>query len=282
MTSQSDVFWRSVAVVVLALTLVAGTTRSQVTDRTRDGLKGAVRQVTTTSGGSTTTRTYDRGGALLETISRLAPSGDEPDAREQTRRFEYVYDARQQRVREMSQDQDGPPYLSRRYAYDVEGRQRAEAAYHMCGTFSSLHVSTYDRDGRLHEDILYQFRSLARRVYEYDGQGHPSTILSSKNGRLQSTLHYRYDEQGRVSEQAESMPDGTPGGKTAYEYDEQGQLVAEYFTNGLDPALNAKSMYEYDPQGNWTRKTTRRVGGNQADSPSDKPLERTERTILYF
>lgn len=267
--------------LVIALAAVpTGSALSSETDRTRDGLVGPVRQVTTTSGGATTIRTYDRTGSLIESISRLAPPADEPEAREQMRRLRYVYDAQKRRMEELSQDEDEqPPYLSRRYEYDPDGRLRAEAAFHMCGTFSSLHVLRYDLEGRLLEDLVYQYRSLGRRVYAYDARGYLEMLLSYKNGALQSTIHYQYNVQGRMTEQAEVLPDGTPGGKTSYEYDDEGRLVAEHFTNGLHPSVNARSTYEYDQVGNWTKKRTRRTGGRELDA---SPEGLTERTVTYF
>ena len=278
MRSELFTICRVLALVVAAAALAAESPLPRETDRTRDGFIGPVRQVTTTSGGTTTIRTYDPAGSLIETTTRLVQPADEPEAHEQ-RRLIYVYDAQKRRVQEMSQDQEGPPYVSRRYAYDPDRRLQAEAAYHMCGTFSSLRLLTYDREGRLIEDLMYQYRSLGRRVYAYDARGYLETILSYKNGALQSTIRYRYDVQGRISEQADVMPDGTLGGKTSYEYDEHGRLVAEHFTNGLHPPVKATSTYEYDPAGNWTRKRTRMTGGSGAGSSRDAL---TERTLTYF
>jgi YD repeat-containing protein len=273
-------FCRPIAVPMFGLIFIAATTLPIEMDRAREGLKGAVRQVTMTTGGTTTIRTYDRDGALIETVSRLSPGAGEPDAQEQVRKFVYDYDAKKQRLREMSQEQDGPPYLSRRYAYDAAGHQRAEAVYHMCGTFSSLQVFSYDGDGRLHEQVTYQFRSLGKRVYEYAGQQRLTTVRIYKNGVLQSTTQYRYDDEGRMSEQAELLSDATIGNKTVYEYDDRGRLVTERFTNRLDPLLDAQSRYEYDQQGNWTRKTTRRAGGSLESTTGH--IEVTERVIDYY
>ncbi len=271
-------YCRPLAVSIFALIFLAATMLPKESDRLREGLAGDVGRVTTNAGGTTTIRTYDHDGALIETVSRLAPATDAPDAHEQVRKFLYVYDAKKQRLREMSQDQDGPPYVSRRYAYDAEGRQRAEAAYHMCGTFSSLHVFLYEDDGRLLEQLTYQLRSLGKRVYEYDSQRRLTALRLYKNGILQSTTQYRYDDNGRITEQTEVMPDGTAGNKTAYQYDERGRLVSEHFTNHLHPSLDALSTYEYDPEGNWTRKTTRRGGSSQ----ELERIEVTERMIEYY
>jgi YD repeat-containing protein len=271
---------RLVTVSICALMFLSATMVPKESDRMREGLAGRVRQITTTTGGTATIRRYDPDGALTETVSRLAPAADEPDAQEQVRKFLYIYDAQNQRLREMSQDQDGPPYVSRRYAYDAGGRQRAEAAYHMCGTFSSLHVFSYEGDGRLLEQLTYQFRSLGKRVYEYDSQGHLTTLRLYKNGVLQSTTHYRYDDKGRLTDQTEVNPDGTAGNNTAYEYDENGRLKSEQFTNLVHPSLDAVATYEYDREGNWTTKTTRRKGSSQ-DSGKEQ-VEVTERMIEYY
>jgi YD repeat-containing protein len=178
----------------------------------------------------------------------------------------------------MSEDQDGASYVSKRYAYDATGHQRAEAAYHMCGTFSLLHIFSYDGDGRPKEQLTYQFRSLGRRIYDYDDQGRLNAVHLYKNGVLQSTTQYRYDDHGRMSEQFEMTAHRTPGNKTTYAYDELGRLMREQFTSSVDPSLSATATYEYDEQGNWTRKTTRR--GRQ-DSGSQQ-MEVTERVFAYY
>ena len=134
----------------------------------------------------------------------------------------------------------------------------------------------------LQEDLLYQYRSLTTRVYEYNDRGFPHTLLSYKNGHLQSTIHFRHDAEGRKREQTDLMSDGTPIGKTTYEYDEHGRLMAEHFMNVLDPSRETTSTYEYDQYGNWTKKTTRGAGGVQTDTRDDQAFEVTERTLVYF
>src|SRR6476659_3543231 len=98
MNSRYDARWHGSVILVWALTLGAGATFSEETDRTKDGLIGPVRHMTTSTGGTTTVRTYDRAGVLLETVSRLAPPADDPDAPTQARRFIYVYNHKRQRV----------------------------------------------------------------------------------------------------------------------------------------------------------------------------------------
>jgi RHS Repeat len=119
----------------------------------------------------------------------------------------------------------------------------AFAASHMCGTFLSLQVFSYDTDGRLKEQLTYQFRSLGKRVYDYDSEGRPRAVLLYKNGLLLSTIQYGYDDWGRLSEQLELAGQGTNRKKTTYDYDERGRLATERFTNRLDASLDAISTY---------------------------------------
>ena len=48
------------------------------------------------------------------------------------------------------------------------------------------------------------------------------------------------------------------------------------------PSCETTSAYEYDQHGNWTKKTTRGVGGVQKAAPDDQTIEVTVRTVVYF
>jgi YD repeat-containing protein len=104
----------------------------------------------------------------------------------------YVIGTDGRRTREMIDDGNGQQYLSRLYTYDSNGQKTAEAVYHMCGTFSSLLIDTYDRAGLLREDLTYQCRSIVKHVYDYDEGGRLKSRTSYANGALRSTAHYEY------------------------------------------------------------------------------------------
>lgn len=57
--------------IVACLTL-SGAAAQGTTDRDRDGFVGLVHRVVSTTEGTSTTRTYSRDGALLETVTRSA------------------------------------------------------------------------------------------------------------------------------------------------------------------------------------------------------------------
>jgi hypothetical protein len=203
--------------------------------------------VTTVSGQSTTIAVYDREGQLLKTVRRVEPPRDEPDAQEQIQKLVYIH-SKGKRVREMNVDPDGQQYLSRRYAYDRAGRKRAEAVYHMCGTFSSLQVWSYDEQGRLREDLFYQYRSLVKHLYDYDRRGTLRTRTAYRNGVLQSIARMTFDQAGRVSRQVEELPDGAVSTKTSYEYDERGNPFSKRGKARLHPKKPSPPMSMIRPK----------------------------------
>ncbi|HJT20690.1 MAG TPA: RHS repeat domain-containing protein [Nitrospira sp.] len=267
---------------VMALT---GAVSSVKTDRERDGLFGPVRQVVTVSGETHVTRMYSRAGALLEAATRQAAPVDQPDLGERVQKTMFVYDAQGRRTREMVDEGDGP-YLSRLYAYSATGTPIAEAAYHMCGTFSSLVVHDYDAAGTLRRDLSYRFRSMGEHRYTWDAQGRITARKDYQNGVLISTLRYSYDAQGRLTEQEATQADGTSLSRTAYQYDQRGNLIGEELTNFHDPSLNAKSVssYEYDAAGNWTGQIVRRlmIPAGEDGKPMSEGTEVIRRIISYY
>jgi YD repeat-containing protein len=156
----------------------------------------------------------------------------------------------------MIADRNGEKYPSRLYAYDGAGNRMAEAAYHMCGTFDSLHVYTYDVQRQLREDLVYQGRSLLKQVNSHDDRGRIVKSLSYRNGILQSATHSTYDQNGRLTEQRVYLPDGSLTSTATYRYDNRGNRTGEEFTHSTQASLNSKevSAYEYDSVGNWIKK----------------------------
>jgi hypothetical protein len=283
----SDV-WPFYVVGVLAvvgLALGEATTAGN-TERERDGLVGPVHQVVSTTEATTATRTYSRDGVLLEAVTRDAPPRDQPDLGERTQRVVYAHDIHGRRIREMIDEGDGQPYLSRAYAYDDGGKMVAEALYNMCGTFSSLTLYSYDGAGRLREDLSYRLRSLYKRTYELDSHGRTAARKNYKNDKLLSFTGYRYDAQGRLIGQSEHRPDGELESAATYQYDQKGNQTLEEVTNPADSSLNgaAASTYEFDARGNWITRTVRRHGGSPDDGGKmqDAAADVTRRAITYY
>jgi len=273
--------WTFVAGILVAGLALGGAAPRNTTDRERDGLVGAVHRVVSATGGTSITKTYSRDGALLETVTRNAPPADQPDVGERMERVVYEYDAQGRRQHDMIDEGDGYRYLSRAYAYDKSGRVLAEAAYSMCGTFSSLTLYTYDDAGRLQEDLSYRLRSLFKRTYDFDSQGRPIFRRNYKNHGAISSTGYRYDDQGRLAEQSEFRLDGTLESKASYRYDRQGNRILEETVNPADSSLNGTRAwsYEFDAQGNWMTQTARQPLVPRGVEAS---VEVTHRTITYY
>lgn len=257
----------------------------QQVDRERERLLGPVSKVVAKSGATTTIKTFDGTGTLIEVESRVSPPPDQPELGDSAEKLVYTYDPNWNRTGEMILEGDGEKYPSRLYAYDGAGHRTAEAAYHMCGTFSSLHLSTYDVNGQVREDLEYQSRSLLRHVFSHDDRGRIVKDLLSRNGALQSTTHFTYDQNDRLTEQRVYLPDGTLSSTAMYQYDDRGNRTGEEVIHSTHPSLNSKevSQYDYDSAGNWTRRTTHRltIPVDEGGLPLSEPTEIVERSITY-
>jgi hypothetical protein len=257
----------------------------QQIDRDREGLFGPVRSVIAKSGATTTSKTFDRTGTLIEVESRVSPPPDQPELGDSIEKLVYTYDPKGNRTGEML-ERDGERYPSRLYAYEGAGHRTAEAAYHMCGSFSSLQLFTHDMKGQVREALEYRSRSLVRHVYSYDDRGRIVKDLLSRNGTLQSVTHSTYDQNDRLTEQRLALPDGVLSRTATYHYDERGNRIGEEVIHATQSSLNSKeiSQYEYDPIGNWTKRTTRRliIPVDEGGRPFSEPTEVVERLIIYY
>jgi len=257
----------------------------QPVDREREGLLGPVSRIVAKTGPTMTIKTFDRAGILIEAENRRTPPSDQPEVGDSVEKLVYTHDSKGNRTGEMIVERDGEKYPSRRYAYDGAGNTIAEAAYHMCGTFSSLHIYTHDVHGRVQEDLAYQYRFIVRHVYRHDDRGRTVKELLYRNGTLQSTVESAYDQGGRLAEERAYLPDGALSRKAMYQYDDRGNRTGEEVIHPTHTSLNSKevSAYEYDSTGNWIRRTTRRliIPVDDDGMPLSEPIEITERSMTY-
>jgi hypothetical protein len=257
----------------------------QHADREREGLLGPVSKVVAKSGVTTTTKTFDGTGTLIEVESRVSPPADQLELGDSVETLVYTYDPKGNRTAEMILEPDGERYPSRLYAYDRVGHRLAEAAYHMCGTFSSLQIYRYDANGQMRENLVYQSRSLSRHVYSYDDRGRIVQSQLHRNGTVQSATSFIYDQHDRLTEQRVYLSDGGLYSTASYQYDDRGNRTGEAVMHSTQTSLNSKEVaqYEYDSAGNWTRRTTHRLIIPVDDSgvPLSEPTKIVERRITY-
>lgn len=273
------------------LLLVAGTmfgshVSAAEDDRLRDGLVGSVKTVVTTSGSITTVKNYDPSGILTRTQTYKAPPTQQADIGASVEETVYEYDAQGNRTSEIIEDETIGEYPSKLYAYDGAGNRVAEAAYNVCGTFSSLHIYVHDDKKQIREDLLYKSRSLARTVLDYDEQGRIIRSQLYQNGVFKSVTQYAYDLHHHVAEQLTYLPDGVLYSRTTYAYDDRRNSILEEIRHSSAPSMDSKeiSTYEYDSRGNWTKRIIHReiVPLDEDGKPVSEPIEVVDRSITYY
>jgi hypothetical protein len=241
---------------------------------------GPVRQLIVASKETIATLSFSPSGALTQKIT--VRRDDPPNAAGETTL--YRYDTRGQKTGEYVAADEGDLVPMRLYAYDDDGRLSADAAYHLCRTFSALHLYTYDPDGQLIADLEYASRRLTRREFQYGAQGSVERVTIHRNGRFLSLAHYTYDDRGRIAAVVSEQPDGTLV-RRLYRYDEHGNLIIFAETHPRDPLQDKTEItsYEYDTHGNWIRRTIIRAVNplDEDGQPFEEPVQVIERTIHY-
>lgn len=167
-----------------------------------------------------------------------------------------------------SDDKDGKPSTQKRYSnkdlmdaygtfeYNGKGKVQSESVYNAEGELSYTEIYTYDKSNRLLNVVRRNPRGekLQTMEYAYDAAGH--CILEQMKGK-EDRLIYRknmgYDAQGRLMNEEYYNKDGVMKSKTAYTYNEKGDIdrVREGVPGGSVGTM--KLVYDYDTHNNWTR-----------------------------
>lgn len=241
---------------------------------------GPVRQMTVTTKHSVATLYFSPAGVLLQKVIRnRAAESDDPG--ETT---EYRYDEEGRTLGEYLADPDGEVVPLRLYAYNDRHQLLAEAAYHMCRTFSSLYVYRSDEENRIIEDMQFESRRLTKREFQYTEHSQIARVTMHRNGRPMSITRYTHDNAGHVATAVSEQPDGSMV-RRLYRYDERDNVSILVETHPRDSARDKTEIttYEYDRQGNWTRRTIIRAVNplDEERLPFEEPIEVVEREIVY-
>lgn len=166
------------------------------------------------------------------------------------------------------------------YEYKSDGRIESQNVY-LKNKLSRISTCEYDAQGRLARLAEYYCNKrgncdpspLSPR-YEYDGQGRPimSVAQEGKVGEMRS--QYRYDEQGRRSEDLHTVTLSGVRHENAirYAYDGQGRVREMQALRGS--VKESTTTYEYDARGNWSKFDSK--------DAEDKLIHTTERLIEYY
>ncbi len=245
-----------------------------------DRVIGPVRQMTVTTKNSVATLYFSPAGPLLQKVIRNR--ADESDDLGET--TDYRYDEEGRKLGEYLADPDGEVVPLRLYAYNDRHQLSAEAAYHMCRTFSSLHVYRSDQENRIIEEMQFESRRLTKREFQYTENSKIARVTVHRNGRPMSITRYTHDDAGRVATAVSEQPDDSVV-RRLYRYDERGNVSILVETHSRDSARDKTEIttYEYDRQDNWTRRTIIRAVNplDEERIPFEEPVEVVEREIIY-
>ena len=290
---------RMILALTLALLLFNSAVAQETTDREKENLLGAVRSVRSRM-------TYYVGGEL-----QREPRADWLDT--------AIYDARGNEVERSIYDDDGFPAgkevhtrgadgsLVESVVSDLEGGVMERRVYkYDGGTLIQIissdgkgnvvlkRVRSYGAGGRLHEETYYDSKGAAgKTVYKYDGNGRSSDLAfylpdgSKADAPVgpclgAHRLTYAYEKKGRPVKVVAYGPDGEVKKSWRYTYNPQGQ-VAEDVRESAWSRTKIFYAYEYDSRGNWVKKiaiVNDRPKPGRAGSNERKTV--VSRTITYF
>ncbi|HET6673697.1 MAG TPA: hypothetical protein VFG71_00085 [Nitrospiraceae bacterium] len=286
MKGKERILFRAIVAAVLIVCGVVWSPRAAETafiaERVSDVARviGPVHQMTVTTKNSVATLYFSAAGVLLQQVIRnRAAESDDPG--ETT---EYRYDEEGRTLGEYVADPDGEVVPLRLYAYNDKHQLSAEAAYHMCRTFSSLHVYRSDEENRIIEDMQFESRRLTKREFQYADNSKIARVTMHRNGRPMSITHYTYADAGHVATAVSEQPDGSMV-RRLYRHNERGHVIILVETHPRDSARDKTEIttYEYDEPGNWTRRTIIRAVNplDEEGLPFEEPVEVVEREIVY-
>ncbi|MDE7103419.1 MAG: hypothetical protein K2O46_04110 [Bacteroidales bacterium] len=169
-----------------------------------------------------------------------------------------------------TEEKDGKPSTQKRYSdkdlmdaygtfdYNAKGKIQSESVYNAEGDLSYTEIYTYDKSGRLGNVTRRNPRGekLQTMEYAYDAAGHRTMEqMKGKEDRLIYRKNMAYDAQGRLINEEYYNKDGVMKSKTAYTYNDKGDI--DYVREGVPGGSvgTMKLVYEYDTHNNWTRCT---------------------------
>jgi hypothetical protein len=120
------------------------------------------------------------------------------------------------------------------------------------GVRGQRQIDTYDRSGRLVEQVLYNpdGSHFQRKVRSYSQSGRPSQeIVYAPDGSLWHRMVWTYDEHGAMTTAARYEADGTILSKELFSYNGTLSKPAESISQDKDETFFGHVVYRYDTAG---------------------------------
>lgn len=183
-------------------------------------------------------------------MAEFTPIGDKRVAGRRTPVQAVAYDAKGNKVEQVSYNEDGSVALRLVYTYDAGGRGTGYEEYAGGAGNARRHVYVFDEKGRRSEYRIVQPDGAAgeKHVYKYDARGRLlEESLQGHKGELISRNVYAYDDEGRQVSQTRYNADGSLSSTTSISYDERGQPAERVRFEG--DTLTYRVRYVYDRKG---------------------------------
>lgn len=126
--------------------------------------------------------------------------------------------------------------------YDLDGRIEKEIITNpVTSVLESFRENKYDSKGRLSETVLYGENAGMKEhlFYVYDDLGRIDYVYSAKNDTNRKVEEYTYNDQGLL------VSKKVTGGDIVYNYDKNGRLTVETFTEPFKGTVVSKTKYSY-------------------------------------
>lgn len=282
-------------IVVWVSGLLGARDPSAPSDRTLEGLRGEVLQLTVESA-----PLVERFGEWVEAASSLeSESRYDPQGRlrevvryrsDNSLDYRVVYHYEGERLlEEQSFGPDGETLYRWLHGYDAQGRRISLTGYNDQGRLEFKTVYSYDDQGRLTGEVSYnpdesigsvtelrydgeayvrETRHQAtpgegeyRTVERYDARGNKLEESAYVADALQYRVSYRYDEAGSLLEEIAYAPDGSAEYRLENRYDQAGNLT-ETTEYDADDEPFYTYRYAYDERGNVTLREGRSPDGS--------------------
>ena len=166
---------------------------------------------------------------LFMALTGISPEGGPEHTRERAKLYGAVHSVRSETAQYVRQDEE--------WVEGVRGQGQ---------------IDTYDRAGRLVEQVLYNpdGTHFQRKVRSYSQGGQPSKeIVYAPDGALWHRMVWTYDERGAMTTAARYEADGTILSKEIFSYNGTTPKPVESVSQDKDETFFGRVVYRYDSAG---------------------------------
>ncbi len=178
----------------------------------------------------------------------------------QVEKYSWQYDAKGNRIREISFRNIDSSVINTAYDYNEAGKLLRLSRKHSIDKNLDYSLQyQYDAKGNMISEYKHYRNGKAdyKKEYSYDSSGNKVGFIQyTAEGKIVERLSYAYDKKGNLAEENKYDSSGAFSSRLVYKYDERNNEIerSRYLPSGK-PDVQIAWTYEYDKQGNWILKT---------------------------